>query len=197
MGEYHLNSRVIKTDIFPHTSLAKEIEIVRKNNQRLITSMNNVTPSKEEIFCYMERITGRKLDATVVIIPPMYSSFGRHLYLGKNITIQRNVTFHDLGGITIEDGVTIGANTTITTLQQKLTYLSAKPVHIKENACIEANATILPGVTIGKNAIVAANSTVDKDVPENTMVAGNPATVVDLEKREWLAANQTNQERIE
>ena len=52
------------------------------------------------------------------------------------------------------------------------------PVHIEENAWLGANATILPGVTVGKNAIVAAGAVVTKDVPANTIVAGIPARVI-------------------
>lgn len=53
-----------------------------------------------------------------------------------------------------------------------------KPVHIKKNAWIGAAATILPGVTIGENAVVGAASFVTKDVPDNAVVVGNPAKVI-------------------
>ena len=56
--------------------------------------------------------------------------------------------------------------------------LELKPVVIKQNAWIGAKATILPGVTVGKNAVVAANAVVTKDVPANTVVAGNPAKII-------------------
>jgi acetyltransferase-like isoleucine patch superfamily enzyme len=52
------------------------------------------------------------------------------------------------------------------------------PIHIKRNAWIGANATILPGVTIGENAIVAAGAVVSKDVPDNTIVGGIPAKII-------------------
>lgn len=51
-------------------------------------------------------------------------------------------------------------------------------IRIKENAWIGANVTVLPGVTVGKNAIVAADSTVTKDVPDNVIVAGTPARII-------------------
>ncbi|BBE26943.1 hypothetical protein NFHkm12_17690 [Latilactobacillus curvatus] len=51
-------------------------------------------------------------------------------------------------------------------------------MHIKQNAWIGAGATILPGVTVGENAIIAANATVTKDVPDNMIVAGTPAKVM-------------------
>lgn len=186
MGEYHLNRRVVNEDILPHTSLAKEIEIVRKNNQRLIAIMNNASLTKEEILFYLEKVTGNKLDTSVEVSTPLYTDFGRHIYLGKDVTIEENVTLHDLGGITLEDGVTIGANTIITTVHEKSTSISVKPVYIKENAKVGPNTTILSGVTIGKNAIIAENSIVDRNVPDNVIVAGNPATVMSPKKANSL-----------
>ena len=92
-------------------------------------------------------------------------------------------SFQDRGGITIGNGSLIGMNVTIATLNHGLsleirntTYPS--PVVIGENVWIGSNATILPGVTIGDNSVVAAGAVVTKVVPENTVVAGVPAKVV-------------------
>ena len=59
-----------------------------------------------------------------------------------------------------------------------LYVLKASHIHIKENAWIGANATILPGITIGKNSIVGAGSVVTHDVPGNSVAVGNPARVI-------------------
>jgi maltose O-acetyltransferase len=65
------------------------------------------------------------------------------------------------------------------------------PIKVEDNVWIGANATILPGVTIGKNSIVGAGAVVTKDVPENTIVGGNPAKVIrnitEKDKHEWEA----------
>lgn len=87
----------------------------------------------------------------------------------------------DMGGVVIEDDVSIAANTQILTNnhdEQQHRILLCKPVVIKKNAWIGAGVTILPGVTIGENAIVGAASVVTKDVPANTIVVGNPARVM-------------------
>jgi acetyltransferase-like isoleucine patch superfamily enzyme len=83
-------------------------------------------------------------------------------------------------GVTIEDNVFIGPGVVFTNDKYPKTCGEWKllPIIVKENASIGAGATILPGVTIGKNAIVGAGSVVTKDVPDNAIVAGNPAHVL-------------------
>jgi acetyltransferase-like isoleucine patch superfamily enzyme len=85
-----------------------------------------------------------------------------------------------MGGITVGDNVLIGPkvnlvseNHPINPTQRK--SLIGKPIVIKNNAWIGAGATILPGIAVGENSIVAAGAIVTKDVPDNTIVAGNPA----------------------
>lgn len=85
----------------------------------------------------------------------------------------------DLGGITIEDDVLIGPGVYLISVNHHhRKELELKPVLIKKNAWIGAKATILPGVTVGENAVVAAGAVVTKDVPANTVVAGMPAKVI-------------------
>lgn len=95
------------------------------------------------------------------------------------------MTLVDLGGIFIEDHVLIGPMSRIITVNHLVDPsqrrgLEVQAVRIKKNAWIGANVTVLPGVTIGENSIVAADSTVTKDVPANVIVAGTPAKVIKL-----------------
>jgi acetyltransferase-like isoleucine patch superfamily enzyme len=88
-----------------------------------------------------------------------------------------------LGGITIEDGVLIAPKVSLLSEGHPLSpqerhALVPKPIHIKKNAWIGANATILQGVTIGENSVVAAGSVVSKDVPDNVVVGGTPAKII-------------------
>ena len=85
------------------------------------------------------------------------------------------------GGITIEDDVMIAANAQLISNNHDLDnrwIITCKPVRICRRAWIGAGATILPGVTIGENAVVGAGSVVTKSVEANTIVAGNPAKVI-------------------
>lgn len=85
------------------------------------------------------------------------------------------------GGITIEDGAMIAANVQLISNNHDLyerQVITCRHVHIGKNAWIGAGATILPGVTIGDNAVVGAASVVIRDVAPDTIVAGNPARVI-------------------
>lgn len=118
-----------------------------------------------------------------VHIPPFYTAFGKTTHVGKEVFINFGCTFLDQGGITIEDGVFIGPGAKILTEghpeEPELRHtLHTEPVVIRRKAWIGAGAMILPGVTVGENAIVAAGAVVTKDVPDNAIVAGVPAKVL-------------------
>jgi len=86
-------------------------------------------------------------------------------------------------GITIENNVFLGPSVTFT--NDKYPRSKVYPdefmrTHIKEGASLGANATILPGITIGKNSMVGAGAVVTKDVPDNVLVVGNPAKIVKI-----------------
>ena len=98
--------------------------------------------------------------------------------IDDNVTIKSGVQLWD--GVRIEDNVFIGPNATFA---NDLFPRSKEPYHllktiIKAGATIGANATILPGVTIGEKAMVGAGSVVTKDVPAGAVVIGNPAKIV-------------------
>lgn len=89
-----------------------------------------------------------------------------------------------MGGVTIGDLVMIGPNVNIITSghalppSQRRAYIEAKPIVIEKNVWIATGATIIGGVTVGENSVVAAGAVVAKDVPANSLVAGVPATVI-------------------
>jgi acetyltransferase-like isoleucine patch superfamily enzyme len=99
------------------------------------------------------------------------------------VFINHACSFLDLGGITIEDDVLIGPKVSLITENHPLDpadrrALLTKPIVIRRKAWIGAAATILPGVTIGENAVVAAGAVVNTDVPANTVVGGIPAKFI-------------------
>ncbi len=129
------------------------------------------------------QLIGTPVDDSVTVFPPFYSDFGKNITLGKRIFINSGCRFQDQGGVVIGDDCLIGHNTVLATLNHDLdpsrrADLHPAPIVIGRNVWIGSNATVLPGVTIGDNAVVAAASVVTKDVPENTVVVGSPARVV-------------------
>ena len=167
--------RITETDAgFPR--LCEEVE----NTRQLIGELNTGYHSPDEVRALLERIWGQSLDASVRMFPPFYTAFGKTTRVGKEVFINFGCTFLDQGGITIEDGVFIGPGAKILTErhpeQPALRHtLQTEPVVIRRKAWIGAGAIILPGVTVGENAIVAAGAVVTKDVPDNAIVAGVPA----------------------
>lgn len=100
---------------------------------------------------------------------------------GRNVIVMPGCLMMSAGGITIDDEVMIAANVQLISnnhdLEQR-NVITCKPVHICRHVWIGAGATILPGVTIGENAVVGAGSVVTHDVESNTIVAGNPAKLI-------------------
>jgi acetyltransferase-like isoleucine patch superfamily enzyme len=149
---------------------------------RLSPALNAAT-SIGQIRQLLGELIGSELAASTTVFVPFYTNFGRHITIGQNVFINHACTLLDLGGITIEDDVQIGPKVNIITenhptdpAQRQQLLLS--PVLIKRNAWLGAAATILPGVTVGENAIVAAGAVVHKDVAANTIVGGIPARVL-------------------
>lgn len=170
--------RITETDAdFPR--LCEEVEKTRQ----LVGELNTGYHSHDEVRALLERIWGQPLDRSVRMFPPFYTAFGKTTRVGKEVFINFGCTFLDQGGITIEDGVFIGPGAKILTEghpeEPELRHtLQTEPVVIRRNAWIGAGAMILPGVTVGENAIVAAGAVVTKDVPDNAIVAGVPAKVL-------------------
>ncbi len=164
-----------------HPEMIKVWEVVQQTIAKSLL-LNSAT-SIEQIRQHLSEITGSNLEDSTTVFIPFYTNFGQHIKIGKNVFINHACSFLDLGGITIEDDVLIGPKVNIITenhptdpAQRK--SLELKAVVIKRNAWIGAGATILPGVTIGENAIVAAGAVVNKDVDANTIVGGIPARVL-------------------
>lgn len=148
-----------------------------------ISSELNASADINQIRAILSEITGITLDVSTTILTPFHINLGIFTRIGKNVFINHDCTFLDIGGITIEDDVLIGPKVSLITESHPLNpserkALLVKPVVIKRNAWIGAGATILSGVTIGENAVVAAGAVVSKDVPPNTIVAGVPAKVI-------------------
>lgn len=147
---------------------------------RITGKLNTSYHTPEQTRDVISELTGQKLDESTWIVPPFRTDFGQFIRLGKKVFINSGCMFMDRGGITLDDGVFVGPNVSLITEnhaeEPHLRHnVYTKPIHIKQNAWIGTGAIVLPGVTVGQNAIVAAGSVVTKDVADNTIVGGNPA----------------------
>lgn len=157
---------------------------------RITGELNTSYHTPAQVREVIGELTGQKLDETTWIVPPFYSDFGQFIRFGKKVFVNSGCMFMDRGGITLEDGVFVGPNVNIITEnhaeEPELRHnVYTRPILIKRNAWIGAAAVILPGVTVGENAIVAAGAVVSKDVPDDSIAGGVPARVIrKIKKRE-------------
>ncbi|GAA4424227.1 sugar O-acetyltransferase [Pontibacter saemangeumensis] len=148
----------------------------------LVQRLNN-SSNPDEIRSILKQITESEIDASTALFPPLYINYGKNTKIGKNVFVNFGCTFLDLGGLTIEDNVMLAPGVKLLSESHPLSSgnrqsLVPKPIHIKRNAWIGANAVILQGVTVGENAVVAAGAVVSKDVPDNAVVGGIPAKFI-------------------
>ena len=158
-----------------------------KRAMALTAALNRLTMNDaDEVHALFSQLIGQRVDESFLLIPPFYTAGGSEIRVGANVFVNQNCTFYDLGGLTIEDGVMIGPNVSLITtghpleLSQRRAATIGKQIVIHRNVWIAAGATIIGGVTVGENAVVAAGSVVTKDVPANSLVGGNPARVIRL-----------------
>jgi acetyltransferase-like isoleucine patch superfamily enzyme len=147
--------------------------------RKLLVQLNN-SADPAETRDLLRQITGSEIDESVAVFTPLYINYGKNTKIGKNVFINFDCVFLDLGGITIEDNVLIAPKVSLLSEGHPVSPAERQSlipghIHIKKNAWIGAGAIILPGVTIGENAVVAAGAVVSKDVPGNTIVGGVPA----------------------
>jgi len=150
---------------------------------RITGELNGGYHPPDRVRELLSELIGRPVDETVTLFPPFQADFGKNITIGKRVFINSGCRFQDQGGIVIDDECLIGHNTVLATLNHDLdplrrADLHPAPVVIGRNVWIGANVTVLPGVTVGDNAVLAAASVVTKDVPANTVVVGSPARVI-------------------
>lgn len=147
---------------------------------RITCELNGVYHTPDEVRQLFSKLIGRSVDDSFCLFPPFYTDCGCNITVGKNVFINSNCNFQDQGGISIGDDSLIGHRVTLATLNHGIAAeerhtLYPAPIVIGKNVWIGSGSTLLPGITVGDNAIVGAGSVVTKDVAENSVVAGVPA----------------------
>lgn len=159
------------------------LEVERQQAKKLFRQFNR-TDTPEERQTILRQMFGH-VGKNTIVEPPFYCSYGRNTYLGDHVYLNYLCTILDNNEVRIGNHVMIGPMVQVYTAAHPIEpgpriqgLEVAKPVTICDNVWIGGGAILLPGVQIGKNAVVGAGAVVSRDVPANTVVVGNPARVI-------------------
>ena len=151
--------------------------------RRVTFRLNTAYHTADEVRELLSELFGYQVPQSLRVFPPLYADFGKNISVGEGVFINACCHFQDHGGVTLGDGCQIGHNVVFATLNHELlperrNVTHPAPIVLGKKVWVGSNATILQGVTIGDNAVVAAGAVVTKDVPANTIVGGVPARVI-------------------
>ena len=157
----------------------------RLENQKRIYRFNLLPPDAfEEQNALIKEILG-KTGERVHIMPPFHCDYGRNIEVGEDFFASYNLVILDVGKVKIGKNAQIAPNVAIYTAGHPIHpdsrnsgYEYGIPVTIGDNVWLGGNVCIMPGVTIGDNAVIGAGSVVTKDIPSNVIAAGNPCRVI-------------------
>lgn len=151
------------------------------HHAKLIHRFNLAEPYSEEWTALMQEIFKGKIGEGSRVMSPLTAIRPHEVTIGKNCIVMPGGLMMSAGTITIEDGAQIAANVQLISNNHdpyERMVITCKPVIIRKGAWVGAGSTILPGVTVGKYAIVGAGSVVTKDVPDYAVAVGSPAKVI-------------------
>lgn len=165
-----------------------DIKKIQKQNE-ILFKLNHTLPMTEEYNNLLNELFHDNMGDNSVIHAPLSGTCFSQVKIGKNVFINSNCLMMARGGITIEDDVMIAANVQLLSNnhdEYDRQVLTCNEINIKKGAWIGAGASILPGVSIGKYAIVGAGAIVTRAVPDYCVVVGSPARVIKtLDKKKF------------
>ena len=157
----------------------------REMCQRKLHQYNNLPPDRWPERSNLMRMILGKTGTQIEVLPPFSCDYGYNIEVGENFYANFNLTVLDAAKVTIGDNCFIGPNVGIYTAGHPLKaehrnegWEYAKPITIGNSVWIGGSVTILPGVTIGDEAVIGAGSVVTHDIPERVVAAGNPCRVL-------------------
>lgn len=156
---------------------------------KLLFQLNHTMPFTEEYSAILKELFGANLGEGSSVAPPLSGACVSSMKIGRNVLINSNLLAMARGGITIGDHARIAANVQLLSNNHDpydLDVLTCKPVEIGDYAWIGAGATVLPGVRVGRHAVIGAASVVTKDVPDYAVAVGNPARVIKMLDKEKI-----------
>ena len=175
------DSYLIKTKSTESRELVERVKVATRLSAVLSAyCMDEPGPIREAF----EQLIGKAVGDSFTLIPPFYTDYGLNITVGRAVFIGYECAFTGHAPIDIADDVMIAHKVNLITAGdpvepgQRRAYITAEPITVETNVWLGAAATVLPGVHIGADSVVAAGAVVTRDVPTATLVAGVPATVV-------------------
>ena len=166
-----------------YNCLDADLKRERQRTERLLR-LYNMTEAVPERNAILRRLL-RRIGVNSLVEPPFYCAYGSNITIGDHVYLNVLCTILDGNEVRIGDHVMVGPSVQIYTAAHLLQAEArnqgleeAKPVVVEDNVWLGGGAILLPGVTIGRNAVVGAGAVVTRDVPSNMVVAGNPARVI-------------------
>ena len=175
------DSRLIRTRTPEFREFHERVKVATRLSSRLSAHCMDEAEAVQQAF---EELIGKPVGDSFTLIPPFYADHGLNITVGRAVFIGYYCAFTGHGAIDIADEVMIAHKVNLITAghpvepDRRREYITAEPITIGANVWIGAAATILPGVSIGAGAVVAAGSVVTHDVPAATLAAGVPARVI-------------------
>lgn len=177
------------------------------HGKKIVQKINNTPIEQTETIVALERQVFGKTGSNLYVTPPFQVDYGRHVEIGNNFYANMDCIFLDVNKIIIGDNVMVGPRVSFYAAghpidaEIRIEELEfGLPITIEDNVWIGGSATILPGVTVGRNSIIAAGAVVTKDVPSNSIVRGNPARLIRVinqdDKQYWNKKKQEYQLKI-
>ena len=167
-------------------------------DETLLFEFNHAKPYTREYWRILDELFYNQLGEGTIISNQLTVVAPQNVKMGKNVYVMNGVLLMASGGILVEDYALIAAHAKIISNDHDPYFrpiITCQPVIIKEGAWIGAGAAIMKGVTVGKYAIVGANSVVTKDVPDYAVVVGVPAKVIKYLDPEKFSNRDKSQKR--
>lgn len=171
-----------------------ELFEIRSNAHKLCQEYNRIPDTEEEARDTILRELIPNCGAGVYLQGPIYFDYGHFTTIGENSYANFNFTVLDICPVTIGRDVYIGPNCSLVTPMHPLRYQErnmkkkadgslyddeyGKPITIGDNCWLASNVVVIGGVTIGEGCVIGAGSVVTKDIPANSLAAGNPCKVI-------------------
>lgn len=156
----------------------------RRNAELLCYDFNMAKPGSDEQNTALKDLLSTDLPDGLTVLAPVYFDYGAYTHFGRGTFVNHGCYFMDGGTIHIGENVFVGPFCGFYTAFHPINYVDrnkglerALPIVIGDNCWFGANVSVMQGVTIGAGCIIAAGSVVTKDIPENCLVAGVPATI--------------------